>query len=64
MNQHAPNCRTAGNAAGPRRRPATEEEGGYEITLNRHLRGFSKQEVPQLEADLRQTLANAWAKKF
>jgi hypothetical protein len=63
MNQHAPNCRTAGNAAGSRRRPATEE-GGYEVTLNRRLREFSKQEIPQLEADLRQILANAWAQKF
>jgi hypothetical protein len=63
MNQHAHNCGTTGNAAGPWRRPA-KEEGGDEVRLNRHLRGFSKQEVVQLEADLRQTLANAWAQKF
>jgi DNA-binding MarR family transcriptional regulator len=33
-------------------------------TLDGHLRGFSKQEVRQLEADLQQALANAWAQKF
>ena len=33
-------------------------------TLDGHLRGFSKQEVRQLEANLQQALANAWAQKF
>jgi len=63
MNQRAHNCRSMGDAVEPRRRLATEQ-GGCEGTLNRHLRGFSKQEVPQLEASLRQALANAWAQKF